>query len=236
MKVVLIPGLICDATVWQPVIAELARHRVDVADVTRHDSIAGMAAALLDDHPGPLVVAGHSMGGRVAMEMARLAPERIAALALLNTGIHPRREGEAEKRQAMIDLAWSRGMEALAQAWLPGMMAAGRTPDPAVTGALTRMVCQMTPEIHERQMRALLSRPDAGSSIGAYGGPMLLMTGRQDQWSPVSQHEDIARLCPQARLAIIEDAGHFAPVEQPQAVARLLADWVDGLPLKETAG
>jgi len=94
----------------------------------------------------------------------------------------------------------------------------------------------MTPEIHERQMRALLDRPDASASIGAYTAPLLLMVGRQDQWSPVAQHEAIAQLCTQARLEIIEDAGHFAPVEQPAAVAGLLAGWVRSLkPLVQEA-
>jgi protocatechuate 4,5-dioxygenase alpha subunit len=175
-------------------------------------------------HPGRLILAGHSMGGRVAMEMARMAPGRIAGMALLNTGLHPRREGEEAKRQAMIDLAHGQGMAALAAAWLPGMMNAEAAPDSALMADLTAMVCRMTPDLHERQLRALLSRPDAAATL-AYRGPMLLIVGRQDQWSPIAQHQDIARLCPQARLEIVENAGHFAPVEQPATVASMLADW-----------
>jgi len=95
-----------------------------------------------------------------------------------------------------------------------------------VLAGLTAMVCRMTPEIHERQMRALLTRPDAAATVGAYTGPLALIAARQDGWSPVSQHEEIARLCPQARLTVIEDAGHFAPVEQPAAVADALLAWV----------
>lgn len=223
--VLLIPGLVSDGFVWAGVTALVPSV---VADVTTQATIPEMARDLLARHPERLILAGHSMGGRVAMEMARQAPGRIAGMALLNTGIHPKREGEETKRQAMIDLANGQGMAALAAAWLPGMMNGDAAPDPALIADLTAMCQRMTPEIHERQLRALLSRPDAGATL-AYKGPMLLVVGRQDVWSPVAQHQEIARICPQARLEIVEDAGHFAPVEQPEVVAGLLADWVRGV-------
>jgi pimeloyl-ACP methyl ester carboxylesterase len=226
-RILLIPGLLCDAHVWA---AALAVMEAEVADVTLQASISDMAADLLDRHAGPLLIAGHSMGGRVAMEMARMAPDQIAGMALLNTGIHPRREGEEAKRQALIDLAYRDGMAELARVWLPPMLSQDRAPDPAVLAGLTAMVCRMTPEIHERQMRALLNRPNAAASVAGYTGPLDLIAARHDAWSPVSQHQDIARLCPQARLTVIEDAGHFAPVEQPRAVAQALARWAQECP------
>lgn len=223
--VLLIPGLVSDDFVWSGVLAALRDILPTVvADVTSQTSIPQMASELLAQNAGRLILVGHSMGGRVAMEMARMAPGRIAGLALLNTGMHPKRDGEETKRQAMIDLAHQQGMSALAAQWLPGMMNSQSVPDPDMMAALTEMVCRMTPEIHERQLRALLSRPDAAASL-TYRGPMLLITGRQDVWSPIAQHQDIARLCPQARLEIVENAGHFAPVEQSETVAKLAADW-----------
>lgn len=233
--ILLIPGLICDGHVWAATTAALAPLRPVVADLTTQPTITAMAADLLERHPGPLVLAGHSMGGRVAMEMARLAPARIRAMALLNTGLHPRRPGEEDKRQAMIDLANAHGMAHLAAAWLPGMLAEGLVPDPQVMDGLTRMVLRMTPRIHERQMRALLDRPDAAAALPQFTGPMLLIAAHQDRWSPVAQHEEIARLCPQARLEIVDRAGHFAPVEQPETVALLLADWARPLVAKDAA-
>ena len=229
--VLLIPGLTCDDHVWTATRDKLtaAGHQVAIGDVRTQDTITKMAQSLLEDHEGDLVVIGHSMGGRVAMEMARLAPARITALGLLNTGMHPLQDGELPKREANIALANTQGMEALATQWIPGMMAQGLPADPEVVQGLRDMVMRMTPDIHERQLRALIARPDAALSIGAYEGPMLLMTGRQDQFSPISQHEDIRSLCPQAELHIIENAGHFAPVEQPASVAAILTDWVTGL-------
>jgi protocatechuate 4,5-dioxygenase alpha subunit len=224
VTVVLIPGLVSDGHVWADAVAALAPLAVVVADVTTQDSIPDMARSLLARHGGRLVLAGHSMGGRVAMEMARMAPGRVAGMALLNTGIHPRREAEVARRLELVDLAQGQGMAALAAAWLPGMLRPGGAADPAVLAGLTAMVCRMTPAIHARQVRALLERPDAGASL-AYRGPMLLIAAEEDVWSPVAQHAQIASLCPQARLEVVAGAGHFAPVEQGARVARLLADW-----------
>nr|WP_296474941.1 alpha/beta hydrolase [Rhodobaca sp.] len=225
-RILLIPGLICDAHVWQATLCTLEDRDVAVADVTHQPSITAMAEDLLARHTGDLVVIGHSMGGRVAMEMARIAPARVQGMALLNTGMAPLGAGELPKREAMIAFCHNEGMAGLAEKWLPGMMADGIAPDPQVMNGLRAMVQRMTPEIHERQIRALIGRPDASLSMPAYKGALLLMTGRQDIWSPIGPHEDIARLCPQARLEIIEEAGHFAPVEQPASVALLLAAWV----------
>ncbi|ATX65716.1 alpha/beta fold hydrolase [Roseinatronobacter bogoriensis] len=225
-RILLIPGLVCDAHVWQATLAALDGYDVAVADVTHQPSITAMAEDLLARHTGDLVVIGHSMGGRVAMEMARIAPARLRGMALLNTGMAPLKEGELPKREAMIAFGHSEGMAGLAEKWLPGMMADGIKPDPQVMNGLRAMVQRMTPDIHERQIRALIARPDASQSMPAYKGPLLLITGRQDIWSPIGPHEEIARLCPQARLEIIEEAGHFAPVEQPARVAQLLAGWV----------
>lgn len=222
--VLFIPGLVSDAFVWRPTAQAMGALSFAVADVTTQATIPDMARDLLARHPGRLIPMGHSMGGRVAMEMARMAPGRIAGMALLNTGTHAKREGEEAKRHALIDLAHDKGMAALAAQWLPGMINAQTAPDATLMADLTAMVGRMTPEIHERQLRALLSRPDAAASL-IFKGPMLLIAGRQDVWSPIAQHEEISRLCPQARLEIVEDAGHFAPVEQPDRVAQLLRDW-----------
>ena len=88
------------------------------------------------------------------------------------------------------------------------------------------MVLRKDADLHARQINALVTRPDASAYLAGITCPVLLVVGRQDQWSPVSQHEDMLRLLPDARLEIIEDAGHFAPLEQPDDVAALLADFL----------
>lgn len=222
---ILIPGLLSDAFVWQPTLDRLGGDAI-VADLTTQDGIAAMAADCLALAEGPLAVAGHSMGARVAMEMARMAPERIVRLALLDTGIHPLRDGEAEKREQAIRLAHDGGMAALAERWLPGMVWHGNHGNRTLMDGLTRMVLRCDADLHERQIRALMGRPDAAACLPGIACPTLLVVGRQDRWSPVAQHREMLALLPDARLEIVEDAGHFAPVEQPAAVANLLAGFL----------
>ena len=223
--IVLIPGLLCDETVWKPLLTKL-RGAVSVADLSSQDSLTQMAEDLLRDHPGELIVAGHSMGARVAMEMARLAPERITRLALLDTGIHPLKAGEKAKRDEIVEFAHANGMKALAERWLPGMMHAPNRENQTLMQSLTDMVLAKDPDLHQRQITALVNRVDASAYLASISCPVLLMVGEQDQWSPIAQHEDMLRLLPNARLEIIADAGHFAPVEQPEKVARLLAEFL----------
>ena len=117
------------------------------------------------------------------------------------------------------------GMGALAAAWLPGMLAADRRDDPAVVGPLREMVARFTPAEHAAQINALLTRHDTTALLPTITVPTLVIVGRHDEWSPPAQHEVLARAIPDARLEIVEDAGHFVTVEQPAAVAALLRDW-----------
>ena len=159
------------------------------------------------------------------MEMARLAPDRLKRLALLDTGMHPLKPGEPEKRQEIVDFAHDKGMRALAKRWLPGMVHPERTTDLTLMSNLTAMVLRADADLHERQIHALVTRPDASATIHDIKCPTLLVVGRQDQWSPVSQHEDMLKLLPDGKLEVVENAGHFSLVEQPDAVASLIADW-----------
>jgi protocatechuate 4,5-dioxygenase alpha subunit len=162
--------------------------------------------------------------------MVRLAPDRIVGLALLDTGAHPRRDGEEATRQALVDLAWRDGMAALADRWLPPMVHEARAADPALLDPLRAMVVRATPAQHERQIRALLDRPDARPQLSSIACPTLVAVGRQDRWSPLAQHEEIAAAIPGARLVVIEDSGHMSPVEQPEQVTAALRAWLAQLP------
>ncbi|WP_240540072.1 alpha/beta fold hydrolase [Salinarimonas soli] len=227
MQIVLLPGLLCDESVFAHQVEALRPYaNAVVANLSEDDSITGMAERALALRDGPLVVIGHSMGARAALEMARLAPQRVARLVLMDTGAHPRREGEEVKRQALIDLADREGMAALAERWLPPMVHEDRVGDDALMAPLRAMVMRATPAQHARQIRALLNRPDARPLLPAIECPTLVMVGRQDRWSPLAQHEEIAAAIPDATLVVIEDSGHMAPVEQPRAVTDALLAWL----------
>ncbi len=230
---VLIPGLLSDDAVWKDLARKLGP-AVVAADVTRDDSIERMARRLLDETGGEFVAIGHSMGGRVAMEMARQAPDRVRGLVLVSTGHNGGTEAELPKRRARIALGHE-SMARLADDWLPGMVAPHRREDAALMEALREMVLRHDARIHERQVHALVGRPDAAAYLPAITCPILLLVGSDDGWSPVPQHQRIAELAPDTRLRVIEGAGHFLPAEKPAETVAAITDWLDerGFPMAD---
>ncbi|MFN3474306.1 MAG: alpha/beta fold hydrolase [Blastomonas sp.] len=226
--VILVPGLLCDATVWQHQTAALsADYNVQIPDLTRHDSIVGMAAQVLADAPSRFSIAGHSMGARVALAVWQQAPQRVQRLALLDTGVHPAGPDELPKRQAMLDISARQGMTALADAWLPPMVRQGLLDaDSGLNAALYAMVERMSPAIHRAQIAALVGRPDASELLPLIRCPVLVGVGALDRWSPPEQHVEIAAAIPHARYVVFAGSGHMAPMEAPEAVSEALLEWM----------
>jgi pimeloyl-ACP methyl ester carboxylesterase len=228
---VLLPGLLCDEAVWAGQLAALSDWHCVVPDYRELASITAMAEHVLATVPAPrLCVAGHSMGGRVALELARLAPHRVERLALLDSGAAPRPDGpeglaEQEQRLALLALARDQGMAAMARRWAVGMVHPGRVDSP-VLEAIVAMVARKTPAVFEAQIQALLTRPDARPLLPQLHGPTLLLCGRQDTWSPLARHVQMQALVPQAELVVVEDAGHMSTMEQPAAVNAALRHWL----------
>ena len=224
----LLPGLLCDASVWEPQRQAFAEsHRVVIPDFFGLDSLEAMAQAALDmAGQGPISVAGHSLGGRVALEGFRMAPERLVRLALLDTGVHGPRPGEAEQRQVLIDKCRAEGMEALVREWLPPMVHPDRVNEQALVGPMAEMIRRASPEIYEGQVRALLSRPDATDYLPGMRMPVAVICGRQDAWSPFPRHVEMAAAIPGSVLTAIEDSGHMSTLERPEAVTAALAAWL----------
>ena len=224
----LLCGLLCDAYTfhWQKE-ALSARYDVRVVDFFGLESMTAMAQKVLDDAPPRFSVCGFSMGGRVALKIMAMAPERVERLLLLDTGVPPAAEGEAEKRQVLVDLAHTKGMDALCSAWLPPMLHPDRQGEQGLFGPLREMVLRATPEIFEGQIRALLGRPDAAPVLPTIRCPTFVVVGRQDAWSTVAQHEAFAKFIPDAKLIVVEDSGHFVPVEQPEALNKILVELME---------
>ena len=227
----LLPGLLCDEHVWAPQVAALSdRAEIFISSFYGFDSLGAMAASVLARAPARFSLAGHSMGGRVAFEIFRQAPERVERLALLDTGAHGVQPGEAEQRQVLMDVARIEGMLALGKAWLPPMLHPDRVSDQSLMAPLMAMICRATPDIYFGQIRALLNRPDAALLLSQIRVPTAFIVGRQDSWSPVSQHETLAASVRGATLTIIEACGHMSTVERPREVTRALADWLARAP------
>ncbi len=251
MNLLLLPGLLCDEAAWSPVLPHLRRVALcQVADYGDADSLAEMARCVLASAPAQFALAGHSMGARVAMEVYRLAPERVSAIALLDTGYQALPAGaageqERARRTALVALARAEGMRAMGREWLEPMVHPARLADAPLVEAILAMVGRSTPDRFAGQVRALLDRPDLTDLLRSVRVPTLVACGREDAWSPVAQHEAIAALVPGSRLAIFDDCGHMAPMERPDAVARVLVEWLASpttgarppmTPLRDAAG
>jgi pimeloyl-ACP methyl ester carboxylesterase len=223
---VFIPGLLSDSRVWKQLADKLELTEIAFfAVVAGCRSLTQAAHDILDKTEGRLDIFGHSMGGRIALELVHLAPGRINRLILADTGVHPLAPGEPPKREAMIELAHQQGMEALCDRWLPPMVAKSRHTNTALMQSLREMVLQFTPEQHENQMRALMERNDASTYLNRIDCPVLLVAGREDAWSPPEQHAEILKALKHAELAIIEGSGHFAPFEDAGAFATAFEEW-----------
>lgn len=231
--VVLLPGLLCDRSVWEPQITALSgRYDCLVADYGAADSLATMAQSALESAPARFSLAGHSMGGRVALEIMRMAPQRVTRLALLDTGHQARPEGEAgeaeaRKRYRLLDIALSQGMRVMGREWVQGMVHPARLQDRTLIESILTMIERKTPGIFAAQIRALLNRPAAEAVLRAVHCPALVLCGREDGWSPLARHEEMARMIAGASLSVIEDSGHMVTLERPEAVTAALASWLE---------
>lgn len=223
----LLPGLICDEVIWAAQVRALSElTKVTVPDYGDARSLETMAGCVLASAPGKISLAGHSMGGRVALEVFRIAPDRVARLALLDTGVHPLEPGETEKRMALLELGRQNGMDALVESWLLPMVHPDHRSNDALLTPLRQMCVGAGIERFENQITALINRPDARPLLAEIDCPTLVATGRQDLWSPVAQHEEIAKEIRGSELVVFENAGHMAPAETPEDVSEALRRWL----------
>lgn len=228
----LLPGLMCDYSVWESQIADL-NNAWDclVVDYEDDDNLVNMARRVLDEGPESFAMAGHSMGGRVALEVMRLAPERVQRLALLDTGYAALAMGEAGDREVAgrmgrVRTAYEQGVAAMARDWITGMVHPNRLNDMDLVENIIAMFERKTPAIFEAQIKALIERPDATPVLADINCPTTFMVGRQDAWSTPEQHQAMSNQVRHSRLEIIEDSGHMSTMEQPQGMTDALRRWL----------
>ncbi len=232
---VLVPGLMCDAEVWTHQAAGLAAlATIEVADHGTLDSLGKMADRILTRAPARFALAGHSMGGRIAFEVLRRAPERLTGVALMDTNYLPRspEEGggqEAANRYALLEIARKEGIRAMAAAWIQGMVHPDRLRDTDLIHSIVEMMARKTPEVFAAQIQALLARRDATPVLPQIQCPTLVLCGRQDAWSVLARHEEMAALIPASRLVVIENCGHMSTMERPEAVTAAMRDWLEAI-------
>ncbi len=232
---ILVPGLMCDAASWAPMLPALQGHaHCTVVDHGQADDLVGMAQQILNAAPETFHLAGHSMGGRVALEVMRIAPERVRALALLGTGYRPKEAGaagekEVQTRQALLDVAQRDGVRVMAQAWVQNMVAPARLADAALIEEIVQMFERKSEDVFKRQIRALLARPDASDVLQQLLVPTLLIAGEWDTWASPQQHQAMADLTPaHPAVQVVAGSGHMMMMEKPEAVAAHFVSWLQG--------
>jgi pimeloyl-ACP methyl ester carboxylesterase len=225
--IVFIPGLICTAEVFAPQVAALWPYgSVTVASTLEGTTMAEIASAILDSAPPKFALAGISMGGYIAFEIMRLAPERVLKLALLDTSPLPDTPEQTSQRRAFISLAQTGDYEALLSQAMPTMFHPEHQDDPGLCATSVRMGLIVGVEGLIRQEEAVLTRVDSRPVLASIKVPTLVLVGDKDPLTPPSLAKDMSIAIPGARLVIIPECGHSSTTEQPEAVNQALIEWI----------
>ncbi|MFT4564350.1 MAG: pimeloyl-ACP methyl ester carboxylesterase [Gammaproteobacteria bacterium] len=226
-ELVLIPGLLCTELLWQHQI----RHLNDVADmivpdVSGANSITQLAQAVLDNSPAQFALCGLSMGGIISHEIMRIAPERVTKLALLDTTARPEMPEQTVKRKGLLAMADRGEFAQVPMAIMPALVHRDRATDITLSTEICAMAAEVGVAAFRRQVAAIIGRPDARERLRGYACPTLVLCGREDAITTLEMHEEMANAIPNAKLAVIEQCGHVATMERPQAVTALLRQWL----------
>ena len=227
MNLLLLPGLLNGASLFEHQANALANVvGITIADLTGSDSIAALAADAVAQAPdGPFVLGGMSMGGYVAFEIMRQAPQRVRALALLSTSARPDTPDATAAREELIELA-ATDFPAVIEKLLARMAHPEHANTPEVGGMFQSMATGLGREVFVRQQRAIIGRADSRPTLAAINCPTLVLCGREDLVTPPDVHRELAAGITGARLEIIEECGHLLPLEQPEKVTGILRDWL----------
>src|SRR5258708_36178701 len=226
---VLLPGLLCDDALWAPEIAALADIAVArVGDPTQHDSMAGMAEAVLNTAPEQFALAGLSMGGYVAFEIMRRAPERVLRLALLDTSARPDTPQQTKQRHELMALARKGDFKGVTPRLLPRWVHPSRVTDRALADTVMAMTQRVGREAFLRQQMAIMNRADRRPTLRQSECPTLVLCGHEGQSTPVELHREMAADIANARLVVVPECGHLSTLERPGIVSRELRTWLTG--------
>jgi pimeloyl-ACP methyl ester carboxylesterase len=197
-----------------------------VADLTLDDSMAAMAQRVLAGAPPRFALAGLSMGGYVAQEIVRRAPERVTRLALLDTSARADTPELTARRRGLIELSQKGQFKGVTPRLLPLLIHPDRLGDEAFTATVMDMAERVGKAGFLRQQTAIMGRPDGRGDLGRIACPTLVLCGRQDALTPPALHEELAALIPGARLVVVEHCGHLSTLERPEEVDEALRRWL----------
>ena len=225
---VLVPGLLCDAQLWQPQVGDLADVADPwIADHTRSDTMAGVARDVLADVPfASFALAGLSMGGYIALEIMRQAPQRVARLALLDTVASAELPEQTQRRMDFITLAERGHFARVTETLLPLLTHPARQGERPLADTIKSMARNIGLDAFIRQEHAIMSRADSRGLLASIACPTLVLCGRQDALTPLARHEEMAAGIRGACLEVIENCGHLSTLEKPAEVNAALRRWL----------
>ncbi len=227
IPLLLLSGLLCDGALWQHQIRYLdgiaACH---VADTARFDSMTAIAREVLSLAPPQFAMAGLSMGGYVAFEIMRQAPERVLKLCLLDTSARADTAEQREKRRLLLAMAEKGQFKGVTPRLLPMLIHPDRIEDVELTDIVTSMAERMGREAFRNQQTAIMTRTDSHATLKSIQCPTQIIGGRQDVLTPPDIMREIAEGISGARFDVVEDCGHLSPLEKPDEVNLLMRRWL----------
>ena len=227
MPILLVPGLVSSPRIFAPVEPALWRFGpVTVANHIRDDNMGAIARRILAEAPPRFALAGHSMGGYIAFEIMRQAPDRVAKLALINTQARPDTPEATSRRRGMMERALGGQYHAVLDELFPGFVHPSRHEDASLRQLVHDMGDDVGVEGFVRQQMAVIGRVDSRPSLAWIKCPTLVLSGDEDNTIPNSLSQEMADNIHGARLVILTHCGHLPQVEQPQATAAALAEWL----------
>ncbi|WP_199554415.1 alpha/beta fold hydrolase [Sandaracinobacteroides hominis] len=224
---VLITGQLLTRAVWVPLIDAWTARELIVADNSRDDSIAGMATRLLENVPIRFNLIAHAMGGFVAFEVMRRAPERVTRLALISTLASADGPAQTARRQGYIDLVESGHFDQVVEERIPLLFPEARRSDEKMLGIARKMASDTGQETFLRQQRAIMSRIDSRPELGKIDVPVLLVRGAGDGITTDAQQQEMLAAIPGSHLETVAEAGHLPTIEVPEIVTPMLAEFLE---------
>jgi len=224
--ILFVPGLLCTEALFAPQIAAFADRPIMVANHREHDSIEAIAASILKKAPERFSLIGLSMGGYIAMEIMREAPERVGRLALLDTNARPDMGDQSERRRFLIDLTRKKGFAKVPHLLYPGFVHEKNEDNETLRSIVVEMALETGPDAFIRQQTALINRIDARPMLGEIDCPALVLVGDGDRLTPIEIAREIHAHIPGSELEVIEGSGHLSTLEAPDRVSAALRSFL----------
>ncbi|HEX5008140.1 MAG TPA: alpha/beta fold hydrolase [Hyphomonadaceae bacterium] len=227
LPIVFVPGLLCTGRIYEHQAQQLGRrHPVLLANHWSHTSMAEIAKSILTIAPEKFALAGASMGGYVAFEIMRQAPDRVAKLILLSTSARPDTPERSEGRRKQVAAVREHGARTGVKALWPNLVHPARQEDHALLAVFNEMADELGPDAFARQVDAIIGRADSRPDLPKIKVPTLVIAGAEDKLIPPDNSKEIADGIPGARLELVDHCGHMGMIERPETYTRLLGEFV----------